>query len=143
MFSIRTCIIVIVISAEETATHSSTRSSSSLQRRTVILHSRRSSPVILQKQFLLHRENDSYDSHSVRTRESFHPCEFLSSKRSLSLLFDRSYLMYRRTGSRGEKSREAQNSSPQRSRILLRIGSKISVLLLEKINVTLRSDYYR
>ena len=104
MFSIRTCIIVIVISAEETATHSSTRSSSSLQRRTVILHSRRSSPVILQKQFLLHRENDSYDSHSVRTRESFHPCEFLSSKRSLSLLFDRSYLMYRRTGSRGEKS---------------------------------------
>lgn len=100
MFSIRTCIIVIVISAEETATHSSTRSSSSLQRRTVILHSRRSSPVILQKQFLLRREND--DSHSVRTRESFHPCEFLSSKRSL--LFDRSYLMYRRTGSRGEKS---------------------------------------
>lgn len=113
MFSIRTCIIVIVISAEETATHSSTRSSSSLQRRTVILHSRRSSPVILQKQFLLRRENDSYDSHSVRTRESFHPCEFLSSKRSL--LFDRSYLMYRRTGSRGEKSQEAQNSSPQGS----------------------------
>lgn len=92
MFSIRTCIIVIVISAEETATHSSTRSSSSLQRRTVILHSRRSSPVILQKQFLLHRENDSYDSHSVRTRESFHPCEFLSSKRSLSPL--RSILSY-------------------------------------------------
>lgn len=92
MFSIRTCIIVIVISAEETAIHSSTRSSSSLQRRTVILHSRRSSPVILQKQFLLHRENDSYDSHSVRTRESFHPCEFLSSKRSL--FSNRSYLSY-------------------------------------------------